>query len=74
MIGPDRDLALIRGSIDQIKQIAHTHRATVNDVLLTVTAGGLRGLLRSRGEPVDDVMFTRPWERCCATDSSGEPS
>jgi hypothetical protein len=29
--------------------------ATVYDVLLTITAGGLRGLLRSRAEPVDDL-------------------
>ena len=29
--------------------------ATVNDVLLAVTAGGLRALLRSRGEPVEDT-------------------
>jgi hypothetical protein len=35
------------------KEVAHTYGATVNDVLLTVTAGGLRGLLASRGEPVD---------------------
>jgi hypothetical protein len=27
----------------------------VNDVLLTVIAGGLHGLLQSRGEPVDDL-------------------
>jgi hypothetical protein len=28
----------------------------VNDVLLTLTAGGLRALLRSRGEPVDGTL------------------
>jgi diacylglycerol O-acyltransferase / wax synthase len=32
------------------------HHATVNDVLLAVTASGLRGLLRSRGEPVEDLV------------------
>lgn len=56
-VGPDRNLALIRSSLDQVKQIAHAHDATVNDVLLAVTAGGLRGLLRSRGEPVEDVTL-----------------
>jgi WS/DGAT/MGAT family acyltransferase len=56
MIGPDRTVALIRSNLDMVKQIAHTHQATINDVLLTVTAGGLRGLLRSRGEPVDDLI------------------
>jgi diacylglycerol O-acyltransferase / wax synthase len=55
MVGPDRNLALIRSDLDQVKQVAHTHGATVNDVLLAVTAGGLRALLRRRAEPVDDT-------------------
>ena len=40
MVGPGRNLALIRTSLDQVKQVAHAHAATVNDVLLAVTAGG----------------------------------
>lgn len=55
LVGPGRTLAPIRGSLDQARQIAHSHHATVNDVLLAVTAGGLRGLLCSRGEPVEDL-------------------
>jgi diacylglycerol O-acyltransferase / wax synthase len=55
MVGPDRNLALIRATLDVVKKIAHAHAATVNDVLLAVTAGGLRALLRSRGEPVEDT-------------------
>ena len=55
MVGPNRNLALIRTSLDQVKQVAHAHAATVNDVLLAGTAGGLRALLGSRGEPVDDT-------------------
>jgi diacylglycerol O-acyltransferase / wax synthase len=35
--------------------VAASCDATVNDVLLAITAGGLRGLLSSRGEPVDGV-------------------
>jgi len=57
LAGPGRTLAPIRGSLDQARQIAHSHRATINDVLLTVTAGGLRGLLRSRGEPAGDLAM-----------------
>lgn len=53
MVGPYRELVLIRTSLDAIKQVAHTHGATVNDVLLAATAGGLRTLLRGRGEPVE---------------------
>jgi len=56
LVGPDRTLAPIRGSLDQATQAAHRHHATVNDVLLAVTAGGLRGLLRSRGEAVQDLV------------------
>jgi diacylglycerol O-acyltransferase / wax synthase len=55
MVGPGRTLALIRTTLDQVKQVAHTHQATVNDVLLAATAGGLRALLCSRGEPVQDA-------------------
>jgi diacylglycerol O-acyltransferase len=57
LVGPDRNLALIRSSIELVKAVAHTHDAKVNDVLLTVIAGGLRALLRSRGEPVDDAVI-----------------
>jgi WS/DGAT/MGAT family acyltransferase len=56
-VGPDRNLALVRSSLDQVKKIAHAHDATVNDVLLAVTAGGLRELLGSRGEPIEDVTL-----------------
>jgi diacylglycerol O-acyltransferase / wax synthase len=55
MVGPGRTLALARTTLDQVKQVAHAHAATVNDVLLAATAGGLRALLRTRGEPVEDT-------------------
>jgi diacylglycerol O-acyltransferase / wax synthase len=57
VVGPERNLALVRSRLDLIKTIAHTCDATVNDVLLAVTAGGLRALLQSRGEPIDGVML-----------------
>ena len=40
-----------------VKGAAHTHGATVNDVLLTAAAGGLRTLLASRGEPVAELVL-----------------
>ena len=55
MVGPNRNLALIRTSLEAVKEVAHAHAATVNDVLLAGTAGGLRALLRRRGEPVEDT-------------------
>jgi diacylglycerol O-acyltransferase / wax synthase len=55
VIGPGRALTLIRADLQQIKAIGHAGGATVNDVLLTLIAAGLRGLLASRGEPVEGV-------------------
>lgn len=56
-IGSDRRLAVIRSNLDLVKDIAHAHRATINDVLLTAVAGGYRTLLRSRGERVSGVVL-----------------
>jgi diacylglycerol O-acyltransferase / wax synthase len=44
MVGPERSLALVRTKLDVVKEVAHAHDATVNDVLLVATAGGLRAL------------------------------
>lgn len=55
VVGPDRALALLRSNLDQVKNIAHANGATINDVLLAITAGGLRGLLQHRGEPVEEL-------------------
>jgi WS/DGAT/MGAT family acyltransferase len=57
LVGQDRNLALIRADLDPIKQVAHHHGATVNDVLLTAIAGGLRALLASRGETVNGLVL-----------------
>ena len=56
-VGSDRSLALIPARLDQVKQTAHAQNATVNDVLLAVTAGGLRELLRSRGQLADGLTM-----------------
>jgi WS/DGAT/MGAT family acyltransferase len=55
MVGPGRSLAVIRSSLEEVKTVAHAHGATVNDVLLALTAGGLRAVLRGRGEPVTGI-------------------
>jgi diacylglycerol O-acyltransferase len=57
VIGQDRTLALVRSSLDLVNDVAHAHDATVNDVLLSVIAGGLRGLLGSRSEPIEGVIL-----------------
>jgi diacylglycerol O-acyltransferase len=56
-IGHGRTVALVRGDLDLTKQIAHAHGATVNDVLMAAMAGGLRDILRARGEPTDDLVL-----------------
>jgi diacylglycerol O-acyltransferase / wax synthase len=56
-IGSQRRLAVIRSDLDLVKEIGHAHGGKVNDVLLAAVAGGLRDLLRSRGEDVDGVVL-----------------
>jgi diacylglycerol O-acyltransferase / wax synthase len=56
-IGADRRLALVRSRLDVAKQAAHAHHAKVNDVVLAAVAGGLRQLLASRGEHVEDLVL-----------------
>ncbi|MGY1700235.1 wax ester/triacylglycerol synthase family O-acyltransferase [Geodermatophilus sp. SYSU D00766] len=55
LVGAERRLGLLRCGLDEVRAVAHAHGATVNDVLLCLVAGGLRALLRGRGEP-DDVV------------------
>ena len=57
MVGPDRQVRLIRASLEAVKQAGRAHGATVTDVLLAVTSGGVRALLASRGEPIGDTTI-----------------
>jgi diacylglycerol O-acyltransferase / wax synthase len=56
-IGEARTLAVVRSRLELMKGVAHAYDATVNDVLLTAVAGGLRSLLGSRGEPVEELVL-----------------
>jgi diacylglycerol O-acyltransferase len=49
-VGRQRRVLLVRAGLDQAKQAAHAHHATVNDVVLCAIAGGARALLAARGE------------------------
>lgn len=55
-VGPRRSFALVRGSLDDFKRVAHAHGATVNDIFLGAITGALRSLLISRGERVDGMV------------------
>ena len=54
-IGPHRRFETVLADLDEIKRIKNRFGGTVNDVVLAAAAGGLRRLLKARGENVDDV-------------------
>jgi diacylglycerol O-acyltransferase / wax synthase len=57
VIGQERTLAVVRSSLELVNEVAHTHGAKVNDVLLATIAGGLRALLWNRDEPIEGVIL-----------------
>ena len=54
-IGPHRRFETVLADLDEIKRIKNSLGGTVNDVVLAAVSGGLRLLLKGRGEIVDDV-------------------
>ncbi|MGI8580197.1 MAG: wax ester/triacylglycerol synthase family O-acyltransferase [Solirubrobacteraceae bacterium] len=48
-IGPHRRYAVVRGQLEDYKQVKNALGGTVNDVVLTVVSGALAKWLRSRG-------------------------
>ncbi|WP_111721409.1 wax ester/triacylglycerol synthase domain-containing protein [Homoserinimonas sp. OAct 916] len=59
--GARRSFARIRVDVNRIHDVAHAHRATVNDVVLTAVAGALHRLLASRGEQADVIVISVPF-------------
>jgi WS/DGAT/MGAT family acyltransferase len=49
-VGRQHRVLLVRAGLEQARQVAHAHHATVNDVVLCAIAGGARALLAGRGE------------------------
>jgi diacylglycerol O-acyltransferase / wax synthase len=56
-VGERRRVAVVQATLADIKTIAHACDAKVNDVVLTLTAGGARSLLLARNEHVDGVVL-----------------
>jgi WS/DGAT/MGAT family acyltransferase len=57
-VGPRRRFDWIHTTLGELKKARGlVPGSTVNDVMLTVVAGGLRDLLVSRGEAVDDLVL-----------------
>jgi diacylglycerol O-acyltransferase len=48
-IGPHRRLSFVRNDLEDFKAVKNAFGGTVNDVVLSVVAGGLRSWLRARG-------------------------
>ena len=54
-IGPHRRFETILVDLDQLKQIKNSLGGTVNDVVLAAVAGGLRRLMKARGERTEGL-------------------
>ncbi len=54
-IGPHRRFESVLVDLDEVKRVKNALGGTVNDVVLAIVAGGLRLLLKGRGERLDDL-------------------
>jgi diacylglycerol O-acyltransferase / wax synthase len=54
-IGPHRRFETVLVDLEELKRIKNSLGGTVNDVVLSVVAGGLRRLLKARGEKTEDL-------------------
>lgn len=72
VVRPGRRIRYLRLDLAAMKDAAHAHGGTVNDVVLDLWSGGLRRLLVSRGESVAGIELTtsEPVSTRPATDSS----
>jgi diacylglycerol O-acyltransferase / wax synthase len=53
----ERRLAALSWPLGAVRDAAHHHRATINDVMLAAVAAGMRNLLMDQGFPVADVSL-----------------
>lgn len=58
--GPGRRLDVIAADLAAVRDLGHACGGTVNDVFLAAVTGGLRELLASRGEKLDEVTVSVP--------------
>lgn len=56
-IGTQRRLEVVELDLASVKDVAHSHRVKVNDVLLELTAAGILGALKARRRRVDGVVL-----------------
>lgn len=53
-------MTVARAPLDHVRAVAHRHRATVNDVVLTAVGGALRATLEGRAEHVTEFVVGVP--------------
>lgn len=58
--GPGRRIEAVAADLAAVREFAHAHGGTVNDVVLAAVAGALRTLLAARGEALDAVTISVP--------------
>lgn len=56
-VGPNRRFAMVEAPVQTFKDVKNALGGTVNDVVLATAAGGLHGLLQSRGESTRDRVL-----------------
>ncbi|HEY6731347.1 MAG TPA: wax ester/triacylglycerol synthase family O-acyltransferase [Solirubrobacterales bacterium] len=54
-IGPHRRFQMVQTDLTDLKRVKDAHGGTVNDVILSIVAGGLGNYLRARGHDTDDL-------------------
>lgn len=57
LVQPGRRIRLMRLDLDDARVAAHAHGATINDLVLSIVAGGVRELLIARGEWTSDLRL-----------------
>jgi diacylglycerol O-acyltransferase / wax synthase len=58
--GPRRRLDVVATDLAAVREFAHEHGGTVNDVVLAAVAGALRDMLAARGEQLPEVTISVP--------------
>ena len=56
--GPRRRIDVVAADLAAVREFAHEHKGTVNDVVLAAVAGALRELLAARGEQLPEVVIS----------------
>jgi diacylglycerol O-acyltransferase / wax synthase len=67
--GPTRSLSTVVVEVSRVHELAHSHGATVNDLVLTAVTGALHELLTERGEQLDSLVVSVPFASRTRTES-----